>query len=79
LTVKSRLQVLQPGHENNVYDEWIISDFGLNDAIEAGLVKTPRVVIRDDAPANAKTYASKLPPISRGRGSRGSQPQGRGA
>ncbi len=27
---------------------WIISDFGLNDAIEAGLVKTPRVVIRDD-------------------------------
>lgn len=28
--------------------EWIVSDFGLNDAIEAGLVKTPRVVIRDD-------------------------------
>lgn len=27
---------------------WIISDFGLNDAIESGLVKTPRVVIRDD-------------------------------
>lgn len=27
---------------------WIISDFGLNDAIEAGLVKTPRVVIRED-------------------------------
>lgn len=27
---------------------WIVSDFGLNDAIEAGLVKTPRVVIRDD-------------------------------
>src|SRR5271166_4216933 len=28
--------------------DWIISDFGLNDAIEAGLVKTPRVVVRDD-------------------------------
>ncbi len=28
---------------------WIVSDFGLNDAIESGLVKTPRVVIRDDA------------------------------
>ncbi len=28
--------------------EWIVSDFGLNDAIESGLVKTPRVVIRDD-------------------------------
>ncbi|WP_227369458.1 BPTD_3080 family restriction endonuclease [Halomonas sp. M20] len=40
--------------------EWIVSDFGLNDAIEAGLVKTPRVVVRDDALPNAKTYASKL-------------------
>jgi type III restriction enzyme len=28
---------------------WIVSDFGLNDAIEAGLVKTPRIVVRDDA------------------------------
>jgi len=27
---------------------WIVSEFGLNDAIESGLVKTPRVVIRDD-------------------------------
>ncbi|MBF0565247.1 MAG: DEAD/DEAH box helicase family protein [Nitrospirae bacterium] len=27
---------------------WIVSDFGLNDAIESGLVKTPRVVIRAD-------------------------------
>nr|WP_277602432.1 DEAD/DEAH box helicase family protein [Parahaliea mediterranea] len=45
--------------EKGLY-EWIISDFGLNDAIEAGLVKTPRIVIRDDALANAKTYASKL-------------------
>jgi len=32
---------------------WIISDFGLNDAIESGLVKTPRVVIRDDANVDA--------------------------
>ena len=37
-----------------------MSDFGLNDAIEAGLVKTPRVVVRDDALANAQTYRSKL-------------------
>ena len=28
---------------------WIVSDFGLNDGIESGLVKTPRVVVRDDA------------------------------
>lgn len=39
---------------------WIVSDFGLNDAIEAGLVKTPRVVIRDGALPDAKTYRPKL-------------------
>jgi Type III restriction enzyme, res subunit len=39
---------------------WIVSDFGLNDAIEAGLVKTPRVVVRDDALPNAQTFKSKL-------------------
>lgn len=39
---------------------WIVSDFGLNDAIESGMVKTPRVVIRDDAVPDAKTYRSKL-------------------
>ena len=39
---------------------WIVSDFGLNDAIEAGLVKTPRVVVRDDAVLDAKTYKSRL-------------------
>ncbi len=40
--------------------EWIVSDFGLNDAIEAGIVKTPRVVIRDDGVPDAKTYKSRL-------------------
>jgi type III restriction enzyme len=39
---------------------WIVSDFGLNDAIESGLVKTPRVVVRDDALPDVKTYKSKL-------------------
>ncbi len=39
---------------------WIVSDFGLNDSIEAGLVKTPRVVVRDDAVPDARTYKSKL-------------------
>lgn len=34
--------------EESLYD-WIVSDFGLNDAIESGLVKTPRVVVRDDS------------------------------
>ena len=39
---------------------WIVSDFGLNDAIESGLVKTPRVVVRDDAVPDASTYKSRL-------------------
>jgi len=40
--------------------DWIVSDFGLNDAIEAGLVKTPRVVVRDGAVPNAATLRPKL-------------------
>jgi type III restriction enzyme len=39
---------------------WIVSDFGLNDAIEAGLVKTPRVVVRDDALPDTRTLRPKL-------------------
>ena len=39
---------------------WVVSDFGLNDAIESGLVKTPRVVIHDDAVPDARTYKSRL-------------------
>jgi len=40
--------------------DWIVSDFGLNDAIEAGLVKTPRVVVRDDALPDVGTLRSRL-------------------
>lgn len=39
---------------------WIVSDFGLNDAIESGLVKTPRIVVRDDALPDIKTFKSRL-------------------
>ena len=59
---------------------WVVSDFGLNDAIESGLVKTPRVVIRDNALPNAKTYRSKLyhiyrdPEVSQDLNRRGAQP-----
>jgi type III restriction enzyme len=35
--------------EEEALYSWIVSDFGLNDAIESGLVKTPRVVMRDDS------------------------------
>lgn len=60
--------------------EWVISDFGLNDAIEAGLVKTPRVVIRDNALPNAQTYRPKLyhlyrePEVSEDLNRRGAEP-----
>lgn len=39
--------------------DWIVSDFGLNDAIESGLVKTPRVVVRDDGRLT-KDYKSRF-------------------
>ncbi len=38
---------------------WIVSDFGLTEAIESGLVKTPRVVIRDDGQLGSD-YKSKF-------------------
>lgn len=38
---------------------WIVSDFSLNDAIESGLVKTPRVAIRDDG-RFSKEYRSRF-------------------
>ena len=41
------------GSEEALFN-WIVSDFGLNDAIESGLVKTPRVVIRDDGRLSAE-------------------------
>jgi type III restriction enzyme len=37
---------------------WIVSDFGLNDAIESGLVKTPRVVVRDDSQLTPENKSS---------------------
>ena len=37
------------GNQSEKLFPWIVSDFGLNDSIESGLVKTPRIAIRDDA------------------------------
>ena len=45
--------------EQGLFD-WIASDFGLNDAIESGLVKTPRVVVRDGVVPNAQTLKPQL-------------------
>ena len=50
------------GKKNNeeALFSWIVSDFGLNDGIESGLVKTPRVVVRDDGTPDAESFRSKL-------------------
>ena len=40
--------------------EWIVSDFSLNDAIESGLTKTPRIAIRDDANKFSKDYRARF-------------------
>ena len=40
--------------------EWIISDFSLNDAIESGLVKTPRISVRDDSGKFDRQYRSRF-------------------
>ncbi len=40
--------------------EWIVSDFSLNDAIESGLTKTPRIAIRDNSGKFSKEYLSRF-------------------
>lgn len=60
--------------------DWVLSDFGLNDAIEAGLVKTPRIVVRDGALPNAATLRPKLyhlyrePEVAQDLNRRGAEP-----
>ena len=49
----------QTANETNLF-KWIVSDFGLTDAIESGLVKTPKFAIGDDASADAKRLKPKL-------------------
>ena len=39
---------------------WIVSDFSLNDAIESGLTKTPRIAIRDDSDKFDANYRSRF-------------------
>ena len=45
--------------EDALFD-WIVSDFNLYDAIESGLVKTPRVVVKSDDKDLADNLKSKL-------------------
>ncbi len=46
-------------YKTDLFD-WIVSDFGLMDAVESGLTKTPRFVVRDDGPIDPKNFKSKL-------------------
>ncbi len=46
--------------DETILYNWIISDFGLNDAIESGLVKTPRVPTRDSSKKSDEQRRSYL-------------------
>lgn len=66
------------GQEQNRPFPWIVSDFGLIDAIESGLVKIPQLAIRDTTGAEYPSYFNiwqwllpKLTPAERG-GKKGS-------
>jgi type III restriction enzyme len=45
--------------DDEQYFKWIVSDFGLYDAIESGLVKTPKAAVRDDSSVT-EDFKSKL-------------------
>ncbi len=66
------------GQETNRTFPWVVSDFGLTDAIESGLVKIPQLAVRDTTGAEIAGYFNiwryilgKLTPAERG-GTRGS-------
>ena len=44
------------GHKEGFIFPWVVSDFGLMDAIEAGIVKIPRTPVDDDAEGDLVTY-----------------------
>ena len=50
--------------KNNIPEDmmfnWIISDFSLNDSIESGLVKTPRISVKDDSGKFSADMRSRL-------------------
>ena len=66
------------GQETNKPFPWVVSDFGLVDAIESGLVKIPQMPVRDATGAQIPSYFNiwnwilpKLTPAERG-GTKGS-------
>ena len=68
------------GNATNTVFPWVVSDFGLTDAIESGLVKVPQLVARDgsgsEMPAYFNIWAWILPKLTaRERGSKRGSPQ----
>jgi type III restriction enzyme len=68
------------GNATNTVFPWVVSDFGLTDAIESGLVKVPQLVARDgsgnDLPAYFNIWAWILPKLTaRERGTKRGSPQ----
>ena len=51
----------QSNNKTDLLFSWVVSDFGLNDAIEAGLVKTPRMV--NSTNASQIDYATLKPQL----------------
>lgn len=73
------------GHEEGTPFKWVVSDFGLVDAIESGLVKIPRVPVDDNTGQAIPKYFSlwrwineelkKNDPASAGTGTRKPKPE----
>lgn len=51
------------GHREGTIFPWVVSDFGLMDAIEAGLVKVPRLPVSDNADESLPKYRNLWPHI----------------
>ncbi len=70
------------GQETNRPFPWVVSDFGLIDAIESGLVKVPQLAVRDNSGADIPGYFNiwdwimpKLTTAERGAGARKGNPK----
>ena len=70
------------GYEEGRPFPWIVSDFGLVDAIESGIVKIPRIPVDDDSGRPIPAYfhiwkwvMDQLPPLERERGRRHAKPE----
>jgi type III restriction enzyme len=46
------------GADTNRIFPWVVSEFGLTDAIESGLVKIPQLAVRDTSGADVPGYSN---------------------